>query len=92
MNEPSTAALPTEVMCPVRLALVVTFPAVRLAAVPVMLVPTRAEGVPSAGVISVGESARTGAPVPVAVVQTGNADAPPPTRISVVAPAASVSP
>ena len=37
-----------------------------------------------------GELARTGAPVPVAVVQIGRALAPPPTRISVVAPAARV--
>ena len=47
-------------------------------------------GVPSTGVTSVGEVARTGAPDPVAVVHTGRADVPPPTRISVVAPAASV--
>ena len=45
---------------------------------------------PNTGVTSVGEVARTGAPLPVAVVQTGSADAPPPTSISVVAPAASV--
>lgn len=57
---------------------------------PVAFVSTAADGVPKAGVTSVGEVARTGAPDPVAVVHTGKADAPPPTRISVVAPAASV--
>lgn len=57
---------------------------------PVALVSTPADGVPRFGVTSVGEVARTGAPDPVAVVQTGKADAPPPTSISVVAPAASV--
>ena len=57
---------------------------------PVAFVRTNAEGVPSAGVTRVGEVARTGAPVPVAVVQTGKADTPPPTRISVVKPAAKV--
>ena len=46
--------------------------------------------VPRTGVTSVGEVARTGEPVPVAVVHTGKAEAPPPTRISVVAPAARV--
>ncbi len=45
---------------------------------------------PRTGVVSVGLVARTGAPEPCAAVHTGNADAPPPTRISVVAPAASV--
>lgn len=45
-------------------------------------------GVPNAGVTSVGLVARTGAPDPVAVVHTGKALAPPPTRTSVVAPAA----
>ena len=39
VKEPSEAALPTEVTIPVRLALVVTLPAVRPDAVPVMLVP-----------------------------------------------------
>ena len=83
-------ALPTDVIGPVRFAFVVTLPAVKPAAVPVMFVPTRAVGVPNAGVTNVGEVARTGAPVPVAVVHTGRAAAPPPTRISVVAPLASV--
>ena len=54
-------------MCPVRLALVVTFPAVKEAPVPVMFVPTNADGVPSAGVTSVGEVERTTSPVPVHV-------------------------
>lgn len=47
-------AFPTEVMTPVRFAFVVTFPAVNPAAVPVMFVPTSAEGVPRAGVTNVG--------------------------------------
>jgi len=57
---------------------------------PVRLVATPLDGVPIAGVTSVGDVALTGAPDPVAVVQTGKADPPPPTSISVVAPAASV--
>ena len=57
---------------------------------PVRFVATPLVGVPSSGVTNVGEVARTGAPVPVAVVHDGKADAPPPTSISVVAPAASV--
>ena len=52
---PRIAALPVEVTCPVRFALVVTLPAVRPAAVPVQLVRTPDDGVPSAGVVSVGE-------------------------------------
>ena len=40
--------------------------------------------------VNTGATALTGAPVPVAVVHTGKALAPPPTRISVAAPAASV--
>ena len=44
----SVVAFPTEVTSPVRLALVVTLPAVKPEAVPVMFVPTNAEGVPSA--------------------------------------------
>jgi hypothetical protein len=59
------AALPTEVASPVRLALVVTLPAVSPAAVPVIFVPTRAEGVPKAGVTRVGLVANTTAPLPV---------------------------
>jgi len=42
------------------------------------------------GVTRAGEVALTGEPEPVAVVQTGNAEAPPPTRIVVVAPLAKV--
>lgn len=49
-----------------------------------------AAATPKMGVTNVGVVARTGAPLPVAVVHTGNALAPPPTNISVVAPAASV--
>ncbi len=39
LNEPKEVALPTEVTAPVKLALVVTLPAVRPEAVPVMFVP-----------------------------------------------------
>ncbi len=52
-------ALPTDVITPVRLAFVVTLPAVKPAAVPEMFVPTSAVGVPSAGVINVGEVEKT---------------------------------
>ena len=41
------------------MAFVVTFPAVKPAAVPVIFVPTRAEGVPKAGVTRVGEVLNT---------------------------------
>jgi hypothetical protein len=68
VKEPSDVALPTEVTAPVKLALVVTLPAVKPAAVPVMFVPTKALGVPRAGVTSVGELANTKAPVPVSSV------------------------
>lgn len=64
----TVATLPIEVTPPVKLALVVTVPAVSPAAVPVMFVPTKAEGVPSAGVTSVGLVANTLAPVPVSSV------------------------
>jgi len=57
---------------------------------PVAFVSVAEDGDPSAGVTRVGLVALTGAPEPVAVVQAGRADAPPPTRMSVVAPAASV--
>jgi len=57
---------------------------------PVALVSTPLVGVPNSGVTSVGDVALTGEPEPVAAVHTGNADAPPPTSISVVSPAASV--
>jgi len=53
------------VTAPVKLALVVTLPAVRPEAVPVMFVPTKADGVPSAGVTRVGLLANTKAPDPV---------------------------
>ena len=68
VNDPSDAALPTEVTIPVRFAFVVTFPAVKLAPVPVMFVPTSVEGVPRFGVVSTGEVAKTSAPVPVSSV------------------------
>mgnify|MGYP006958863238 CR=1 FL=1 len=57
---------------------------------PVQDVSVPLDGVPRTGVTNVGDVARTGLPDPVAVVQTGKAEAPPPTKISVVAPAASV--
>jgi hypothetical protein len=65
VNEPKDDALPTEVTAPVKLALVVTLPAVRPEAVPVMFVPTKADGVPKAGVTRVGLLANTKAPDPV---------------------------
>jgi len=68
VNDPSTVAFPVDVIAPVRFALVVTFPAVRPAAVPVMFVPTSAEGVPRFGVTSVGEFDNTTLVVPVLVV------------------------
>ena len=61
-------ALPTEVTSPVKLAFVVTLPAVKPEAVPVMFVPTKAVGVPSAGVTKVGLVLKTVLPVPVEVV------------------------
>jgi hypothetical protein len=64
----TAVALPVEVIGPVRLAFVVTDPAVRPAAVPVMFVPTSADGVPRFGVVSVGDVARTPEPVPVVVM------------------------
>ena len=48
--------------------MVVTLPAVNPAAVPVMLVPTKADGVPKFGVTSVGEVAKTKLPLPVSLV------------------------
>ncbi len=49
-------------------AAVVALPEVKPAAVPVMFVPTKADGVPRAGVTSVGLVLRTVLPVPVEVV------------------------
>ena len=60
--------LPTEVTSPVRLAFVVTVPAVRPEALPVMFVPTRVEGVPRLGVTRVGDVANTRLPDPVSSV------------------------
>ena len=68
VNEPKDVALPTDVIAPVKLAFVVTLPAVSPAAVPVIFVPTKAEGVPSAGVTRVGLVANTSDPVPVSSV------------------------
>lgn len=59
LNEPSSVALPVEIIAPVKLALVVTLPAVNPAAVPVMFVPIRADGVPRSGVTKVGEVLNT---------------------------------
>ena len=74
VNEPKDVALPTEVTAPVKLALVVTVaalpPILKPAAVPVMFVPTNADGVPSAGVTKVGLVAKTTAPVPVTVANS----------------------
>jgi len=61
-------ALPTLVIGPVKLALVVTVPAVNPDAVPVKFVATPEAGVPRAGVIKVGELFNTFDPVPVLVV------------------------
>jgi len=72
-------ALPTEVTSPVKLALVVTLLAVNAVAVPVMFVPTKADGVPKLGVTRVGLFDNTTLVVPVLVVtpvpplRTGNA-------------------
>jgi len=60
--------LPVEVIAPVKLAFVVTLPAVKPEAVPVMFVPTKADGVPNAGVTNVGLVAKTKEPVPVSSV------------------------
>jgi hypothetical protein len=68
LNEPKDVALPTEVTAPVKLALVVTLPAVKPEAVPVIFVPTKADGVPKAGVTKVGLVANTKEPVPVSSV------------------------
>jgi len=68
LNEPRDVALPVDVIAPVRFALVVTLPAVRPEAVPVILVPTKADGVPKAGVTNVGDVAKTKEPVPVSSV------------------------
>jgi len=69
LNDPKEVALPTEVTAPVKFAFVVTLPAVNPDAVPVMFVPTKADGVPKAGVTSVGLVANTAAPVPVSSVK-----------------------
>lgn len=64
LNDPSEAAFPTDVIMPVRLALVVTLPAVKAEAVPVMLVPTRVDGVPKFGVVKIGFVVYATTPVP----------------------------
>ena len=52
-------ALPTDVITPVKFALVVTLPAVKPDAVPVIFVPTNVDGVPKFGVTKVGEVLKT---------------------------------
>ena len=69
VNDPSDAALPTEVTIPVKLALVVTLPAVKEAPVPVMLVPTSADGVPKFGVVKTGLVVYATTPVPLSSVR-----------------------
>ena len=46
-------ALPVDVTSPVKFALVVTVPAVKFEAVPLIFVPTNADGVPKFGVVNV---------------------------------------
>jgi len=53
VNAPRIAAFPVDVICPVKLALVVTLPAVSPAAVPVKFVATPLAGVPNAGATKV---------------------------------------
>ena len=69
VNDPSDAALPTEVTIPVKLALVVTLLAVKARAVPVILVPTSVDGVPRFGVTNTGFVENTTTPVPVSSVR-----------------------
>ena len=64
VNEPRTVAFPVLVMAPVRLALVVTLLAVKDVAVPVMLVPTKVDGVPKFGVVKIGFVVYATTPVP----------------------------
>ena len=92
-------ALPTLVIGPVRFAFVVTVPAVSPAAVPVTFVATKADGVPRAGVTSVGDVFITNvSPVPVCdpidvaspTLVIGPVRFPPPASSHVVTPAPSV--
>ena len=76
-------AFPEDVIGPVRLAFVVTVPAVRPAAVPVILVPTKALGVPNAGVTKVGELARTTDPEPVVAAADAAVTSPFPLTVTV---------
>jgi hypothetical protein len=75
----TVTALPLLETPPVKVGIVVTFPAVREAAVPVAFVATSADGVPRAGVTSVGEVARTIAPEPVVPLERSEAAAVAPT-------------
>ena len=60
--------MPMEVTAPVKLAFVVTLLAVNAVAVPVIFVPTSADGVPKSGVTRTGELDNTTLVVPVLVV------------------------
>ena len=73
-------AFPVDVTTPVKFAFVVTVPAVKPAAVPVMFVPTKVVGVPKFGVTNVGLVANTAKPVP---VSSSNAPAKPAELVSV---------
>lgn len=81
-NLTTVAALPTDVTSPVRLAFVVTFPAVNPEAVPVMLVPVRDEGVPPAPLN------KTGAPAVPTLIASA---APTPVPSPVIEPTAGVT-
>lgn len=71
-NVPSDVLFPPEVIAPVKLAFVVTVPAVNPAAVPVIFVPINAVGVPKLGVINTGELFKTRFPVPVSSDMTAD--------------------
>lgn len=83
----STAPVPAVLRPRIRLVFMSTSPASGRS---IQFVSVPDVGVPRAGVTSVGLVALTGDHDPVAVVHTGRAEAPPPTRTSVVAPFASV--
>jgi len=92
VNDPKLAALPTLVTAPVRFALVVVFPAVKPAAVPVTLVITPEAGVPRAGVTSVGLVFKTLLPVPVLATLTTFLLASSASAVEAVSPAKLVTP
>ena len=64
----TATAVATSSVMPVVVAVAAFPPILKLAAVPVILVPIRADGVPNAGVTRVGEVDNTTLPVPVDVV------------------------